>query len=325
MKINLSSFLQWRFNIFLCKALGWRITFSYMNFLGKLYFFFNKKEKWKIEKSIETVFMGRKNRSEIRSVTRYVFRGILSHYHEKIFNAYSTAETLRAFFETHAESKGMDAIEQGLSRGKGVLLLSGHYGGVEFIPIFLGAKNYPVTIVAKFKTDDLRNRTLQQAEKFSINIIDAYHTPNIIRAIFKDLRENRIVITLCDEIDEWRPCRQNRIRFLGKQIQMDRTINLLSKRCGAAVVFGVMHRDFGHRYTFIATSLEEMAKRFQRSQDMSIGAVVLKCMEDYIYKHPEGWYQWKKYPALNMFSPAGNDITMPSASPLLKPSLGTAS
>ena len=185
------------------------------------------------------MFLDRKNRSELRSINRNVFRGILSHYHEKVFNAYSTTETLDAFFETHVEHTGMNAIEQGLSRGKGVLLFSGHYGGVEFLPVFLASNNYPVTIVAKFKTDDLRNRSMQQAEKFSINIIDADHTPNIIRAIFENLRENRIVITLCDEISEWRPCRRDKIRFLGKQIHLDRTINLLSRRCGAALVFGV--------------------------------------------------------------------------------------
>lgn len=325
MKINLSSFLQWRPNIFLCKTLGWRITFSYMNILGKFYFFFNRKEKWKIKRAVETVFENRKGRSEIRLIIENVFRGILSHYHEKIFNAYSPAEILRDFFEIHVKNKGLNAIDQGLIRGKGVLLISGHYGGVEFIPIFLGANNYPVTIVAKFKTNDLRNTTMKKADHFSINVIDADHTPNVISAIFKDLRKNRVVITLCDEIDEWRPCRKNSVFFLGKQIQLDRTINILSKRCAAAIVFGVMHRDRQHRYKFIATPFEEMANRFQRSNDMSVGAVVLKCMEDYIYKHPEGWYQWKKYTALDMFSSAGAAVAAPLSTPRLEPSLGTVS
>ena len=45
MKINLSSFLQLRFNIFMCKKMGWRITFFYITMLGKLYFFFKEKGK----------------------------------------------------------------------------------------------------------------------------------------------------------------------------------------------------------------------------------------------------------------------------------------
>jgi len=68
-----------------------------------------------------------------------------------------------------------------------------------------------------------------------------------------------------------------------------------------------------------------MAKHFQRSIDMSIGAVILKFMEHYIYKYPEGWYQWKKYPALALFSPSYTEIKAPASIPLLGPSLGNIS
>ena len=242
MKINLSSFLQWRMNVFLCKILGWRITLSYINFLGKLYFFFNRKENYKIKKSVEDVFSQRKHRSEISSITKDVFKGIYSHYYEKFFNAYSNSKTLRNFVVTQMAGEGLEAIENGLAEGKGILLITGHFGGVELIPAFLGARNYPVTIVARFKTKELRDISIQQANNFSVKIIDADNTPNIMKAICQDLRNNRIVITQCDEIDEWKPCKKNRIFYLGKLVNLDKTINILSKRCNASVVFGVMHR-----------------------------------------------------------------------------------
>lgn len=322
MKINLSSFLQWRFNTYIFKKLGWRFTFFYLNILGKLYFFFNIKENWKIKKAVNAVFEDRKTRSEIKSIRRSVFRGILSHYYEKLFNAYCNAETLRTFVETHIESESMEAIKQGLSRGKGVLLITGHCGGVELIPAFLGANNYHVTIVAKFKTEDLRNKSIRQAKKFSAKIIDADNTPNIMKAVFDHLKENRIVITQCDEIEEWKPGRNDSISFLGKPVLLDRTIDIITRRCRAAVVFGVMHREYNHRYKFIATSQAEMAEKSQRYQDISIGALVLKFMEHYIYKYPEGWYQWKKYPALDMFAPADIGLEAQAALPLLEPSFG---
>ncbi len=324
MKLNLSAFLQWRFNIFLCRMLGWRITFFYIRMLGKLYFFFNTKEKWKIRKGVNTVFTGHKDRSEIRTITKNIFQGIFSHYFEKFFNAYSTAGTLRNFVMNHMESEGLDAIKHGLAKGKGILFITGHFGGVEFIPAFLGANNFPVSIVAKFKSKDLRNASVQQASNFLTKIIDAEQTPNIIRAIFDDLKANRIVITQCDEIDEWKPSRYDKLFFLGKQVCLDKTVNILSKRCAATVVFGVMHRDDNHRYKFIATSWEEIAKQYQRSINMSVGAVVLKFMEHYIYKYPEGWYQWKKYPALDMFTTSGIEVEVTSSIPLLEPAMRKA-
>ena len=321
MKINLSSFLQGRFNIFMCRMLGWRITFFYMSILGKLYFFFNRKEKLKIKKAIKTVFIDHKNSPEIRSITRDVFRGILFHYYEKFFNAYSTTETWKTFFRTHIENQGITSINQALSKGKGVLLITGHLGGVEFIPGYLAVNNYPVTIVVKFKTNRLREISNQRADEVSARFIDPDKTPNIMKAIFDNLKENRVVITQCDEIDEWKPCRHNKIDFLGKHIHMDKTINILLKRCKAAIVFGAMHRDSWHRYKFITSSWEEMTKQYQRSMDMSIGAVVLKFMEHYIYKFPEEWYQWKKYPKLDMFAPSDVAAETPLSIPVLEPSL----
>ena len=322
MKINLSSFLQWRMNVFLCKILGWRITLSYINFLGKLYFFFNRKENYKIKKSVEDVFSQRKHRSEISSITKDVFKGIYSHYYEKFFNAYSNSKTLRNFVVTQMAGEGLEAIENGLAEGKGILLITGHFGGVELIPAFLGARNYPVTIVARFKTKELRDISIQQANNFSVKIIDADNTPNIMKAICQDLRNNRIVITQCDEIDEWKPCKKNRIFYLGKLVNLDKTINILSKRCNASVVFGVMHRTDQSRYKFVATSWEEMVGRYYRSIDTSTGEVVLKFMERYIYNHPEEWYQWKKYPELVLFTPPVIKSKQRPSVTILEPALG---
>lgn len=320
MSLNLSSFLQWRFNILIYKILGLRFTFYYINILGKLYFFLKKNEHQQIKKAINTVFSDHKHPFEIRSLTKNVFRGIVFHYYEKFVNAFATPEALKTFLNIHVEGDGMTVLEKALAKGNGVLLVTGHYGGLEFIPAFLGGKNYPVTIVARFSSDRLRKLCFHQADNFSVKVIDGDHTPNIAKAIFTDLRENRIVITQCDEIDEWRPCRHNKIHFLGQQIHLDKTINLLSNRSASAIVFGVMHRNQQYRYKFIVTSWEEMATRFQRSRDMSIAAVVLKLMEYYIYKYPEGWYQWKKYQTLDLFAPSGTDVKAPVSIPVLEPS-----
>ena len=324
MSFSLSSFLQWRPNIIMCKTIGWNFTYCYINILGKLYYFLNRKEKCKIKKAVKTVFTGRKNRSELRSITKNVFRGIFSHYYEKFFNAYTTPRTLKNFVENHMESEGMNAIKQGLKRGKGILLITGHFGGVEYIPAFLGAHSLPVSIVAKFKSNDLRHVSIQQANKFLTKIIDADHTPNVLRAIFDDLKANRIVITQCDEFDEWKPSHRQKLSFLGKQIYLDRTINILSKRCTATVVFGVMHRYNNHRYKFIASSCEEITDKFQHLRNMSIGALFLKFMEYYIYKYPEGWYQWKKYPALDKLATSNIHVEVVSSIPLLELSMRKA-
>jgi KDO2-lipid IV(A) lauroyltransferase len=320
MKINMSLFLQRRFNIYACRLMGWRAAFAYITSLGKLYFFFNQSEKTRIRHAVQSVFDRRKNPVEIGSVTAQVFLGIIFHYYEKFFNAFASGETLRAFIETHIQSEGMSALDEGLAKGKGVLLVTGHFGGVELIPAFLGSRNYKSTIVARFSSERLRQESLQQAGRFSVKIIDADQTPNVLRAISDHLKQNRIVITQCDEIDEWRPSRQYRMLFLGKSVGLDKTLNILSKRCAAPVVFGVMHRNVGNGYKFVATSWEDMALRHKSTAEMPMGAVILKFMEQYIYNYPQEWYQWKKYPALDRFITAGTGIEAPATVPLMSPS-----
>jgi len=306
----------------MCKKLGWRITFFYITILGKLYFFFKRKEKRKIKSSVKEVFAGQKSGSEIRSITRNIFRGIVSHYYEKFFNAYSSPETLRAFVKTHMESTGLTAIKRGLSRGRGVLLITGHVGGIELIPAFLCDKKYPVTMIVRFFSDHMRNTAMKQSNNFSTRIIDADNTPNVVKAIFDNLRENRVVLTQCDEIDEWRPSKNNRISFLGKEINLDRTMNIISKRGGGSVVFGIMHRNHNHQYQFMSTSMEEIKKQFKQLTDASVGEVVLTYLEQYIYNHPAGWYQWKKYPAMEQIPSAGIMVEKPLYLPQLIPSFG---
>ena len=99
-------------------------------------------------------------------------------------------------------------------------------------------------------------------------------------------------------------------------------ISILTKRCRAAVVFGVMHRNRRQRYEFIATSYREMMQHYGRISDTPLGALTLNLMEHYIYKYPEGWYQWKKYQTLDRFAPSDIKVKASGTMPLLEPSFG---
>lgn len=298
MKINLSSFLQWKINLLLYQRLGWRTAYHQIALLHALYHFFKREEKRQIEQAIESVFGHQKSDAEIRLLKKRVFQGIRTHYHEKLFNAFSSAETLRNFLSKHIESYGMKGIEQGLSRGKGVLMITGHFGAVEFIPGYLAVNGYPVTVLVRFSSDNLREISVEKAGKFGARIIDVDKTPNILKTILKNLRENRIVITQCDEIDEWRPSRHLACSFLGKRVNLDRTINVLINRAHVPIVFGIMHRGPDRQYELILSSWKKIAERVQASIPMSAGIAALKLMEQNIYTSPEEWYQWKKYAAM---------------------------
>lgn len=325
MGMRLSSFLQSQPNVFIYQTLGWKFTFYYTTLLGILYFFFKRIERQEIKKSIHDTFGSLISDSEKKSITWDVFRGIILHYYEKLFNAFSSAETLRAFFQTQMKGESIDEIKEGLSKGNGVLLVTGHFGGVEFIPGYLATKKLPVTIVARFSSNSLRSISARKAKEFCARIIDVDTTPNIMKSIIDNLKENRIVITQCDEIHAWKPSKRNKISFLGKDIHLDRTIDILVKRVDPAIVFGLMHREPDHQYRFITMSWEEIKGIYRSPAEVPISRVVLNFLEQYIYKYPQQWYQWKQFSEIATVPPFNIEAISSTSTSLLKTSLNNIS
>ncbi len=294
-KLQLSSFLQSPGNVYLYQKIGWRATYRYLTILGKFYFSFNRKESRLIQQAVGNVFETHKSPSEIKTITQTIFQGVIWHYFEKIFNAYSSTETLKRFLQTHVESQTLNFAKTELAKCKGVIVFTGHFGGVELIPAYLGLNRLPVSIVAKFKSSQLRNQSIRKAKQFSTQVIDPEQTPNTIKAICQSLKKNRLVIMPCDEIDEWRPSRKDCLFFLKKFAKLDKTMNILLRRTKASILFGIMHRDQNFGYQFILTPMQEMERCVRFIPNPSVGEILLKFLESYIYQYPEEWYQWKKY------------------------------
>jgi Kdo2-lipid IVA lauroyltransferase/acyltransferase len=295
--LKLSNFLQAKFNIFLYTILGWSFVRLYMFILCKLYFFIKKEERNSIEKSVQSVIGWMKKKKDLENITRKVFSGIFSHYYEKIFAAFENRQKVTDFLNCHVSYKDISIIKKSLSKEKGVILITGHYGAIEYIPLLLAINDIKLSMIAKFKTPQLRKMAFKQADNFGVRMIDATAKGYVIKEAINELKQNRVLITQCDEIDEWRTS-EKKTTFLGQVTGLDRTINLLHKRTGAEIVFGVLHRYNLDQYKFIAYSYEQMIEMIRYIPSITTGEIVLKVLEQFIYNYPEQWYEWKKYPDL---------------------------
>jgi len=321
MKIKLSRFLQWKGNVYLYRKFGWELAFRYLVILAALYFLVNRKEKQSITDALENTFGDRKSDTEMKVIRKGVFHGIFAHYYEKLFNAYEGNEGLAAFFRESIEADTIYKLDETLKKGKGVLFVTGHYGGIEYIPIFIAMKGYPISVVAKFATQQLKERLHEKTKGFGLKIIDADEEKSVMAAIIRELRANRIVFFECDEIEEWRPSQKERMVFLQKVIGVDRTINLIQKRSGAEVVLGILHRFSLKKYQLILKTSHDLASELRRAPS-SITEAILKSMEQYIYAHPEEWYQWKNYPRIETILPGESRKDHSASLSMLNPAFG---
>ena len=285
--LNLSKFLQMRLNSWIIRFLPFFMSRYYLILLGKLYYFFNCRERQLINATINHVLESSLSPEKLRQTRRQTFTGIFDHYHEKLYLAYNPYERIKKFFAKNMNFEGEAALQQALALGKGAILATGHFGAVEFLPAALALKNYKVAIICRFQTSRLRDSLVEQAKHVDLQVIDA-DKGNCLLAAIKALKQGRIIITESDEFDEWKAKDNHQISFLGARLNYDRALDVLRKRSGAPVVSALVSRS-AKGYTLHLTPVS--AER----TDSKVGEQCLGILEAMCEKLPMQWYQWKKF------------------------------
>jgi lauroyl/myristoyl acyltransferase len=288
--LSLSKFLQMKLNSFLFRLLPFSVSRCYIAFLGRLYYLLCWSEKTLIRKTIKHVFRRKVPAAILNQKVKAAFKGIFDHYHEKLFVGYSNFPRLLKFLRARVSFAGAENLQAALQDGKGVILVTGHFGAVELLPGALALNGYPTSMICRFQTTRLRESMGERAEAVGLHLIDA-DEGNIIMSAMKALKAGRILITECDEFDEWRPDPHRDSYFLNCRLPSDRTLELLRKRSGAQVITALVQRQGKKRYTCNLTPVGNGASPTHPPIHEQCLNVLERTVEDF----PEQWYQWKKF------------------------------
>ena len=148
----------------------------------------------------------------------------------------------------------------------------------------------------------MKEVTYLQTKDLGLQLIDTERERNVWGSVIRALKENRVVFIECDEIEKWKQSQNEKMLFLGKTIGVDKTINLIQRRTGAEVLFGVLHRFKSWKYRLIIESCGDMLSKLDKRLS-SVGKLVLKTFERYVYAHPEQWYLWEDYVKIRTLRP----------------------
>ncbi|MBI9098093.1 MAG: lysophospholipid acyltransferase family protein [Spirochaetaceae bacterium] len=286
--LNLSKFLQARLNVLIFRFLPFHTSRLYLLFLGKIYYKFKKNEYNLIEKTIRFIFEKQLTPKELHKTITDIFHGIIAHYHEKLFVAYSNYPLLKKRFLSWVNITGEKEFQTALEKGKGVILVTAHYGAVEWLPGVLAARGYPVTMILRFQTQKLKDSLVSRSSEMKdLHLVDL-DEGNVFFTAVNALKSGRILITECDEFDAWRPSKHIPITFLNQQMDGDKTLDILRKHSGAAVTTALMHRNSRKRYTLKLKTLitDDADKRH-------VSKLTLGVLDEALHSNPEQWYQWK--------------------------------
>ena len=283
--MTISRFLQVPFNIFLFRHAPVWFSKRYLRLLGKLYYIVNRSEAALIEKNVRTVF---NDPEEVRRIVRKTFDGIFVHYTEKLLMAYRNLNTLKQEFGESVEYSGLEHLDSAWHKG-GVILVTGHFGAVEFMPMAMNLKKYPVSMVVKFQTEKLKRSLVERAVQNDIELIDGGGACDLIRKQINALKNGRILMTECDEVDAWSTRSDRTMPAFGGRILVDRTIAFLARHTGAEVLGAFLFRT-GNGYRLIIEPLGQAAR-----DDAVLAEKIMENFERKVMSAPDQWYQWKKF------------------------------
>jgi KDO2-lipid IV(A) lauroyltransferase len=291
MKLKISTFFQSPLNVFLFRTMSPRIAQKYLHAIGFFYYLLNRGEKRAIERNVREVLAGREERY-VRTVVRETFKGIFTHYFEKMFSAYLDFDTVNRYVETHFDIQGGELVQKALAQGKGCILVTAHFGAVEFIPWVMHTNGFPTSVILECATAKLAKSLQEKAVSHDTELITSGHGISIFLRAMQTLKSNRVLMTQCDEVDVWRRRKTHTIQLFGRELFFDNTIDVLAHRSGAPVVAAFLKRTARNRYTLV---LEDVSVEHAPE---STARDCLVLWQKYVSMHPEQWYQWKKWTAM---------------------------
>ncbi len=221
-------------------------------------------------------------RRRLRRVVRGIFRNSVSNYLDVLLlPALDHQEFLQ-----HISIEGREHLEEALALGKGVLLISAHFGPFEYMNQWFEASGYPVTIpVEKLKDERMLRLMVKLRNSSGVTYVPLGGSAPM-RAIVQALRKNQIVLITADRAVEGESVIQD---FFGAPARLPIGPVNLSMRTGAPLVgaFGWRNARGSINASFSRLTLALSEEERQRSE--VVEAALIKRMEQAISAHPEQW------------------------------------
>ena len=188
--------------------------------------------------------------------------------------------------------EGRDNLDAALARGKGVCVVTAHFGNWELAGAALAVEGYPVNVVARDADDPIMRELINGARRSKgINVFGRRDA----RQLIKILRGNGIVALVPDQHASEGAVR---ITFLGRIADTHTGPATFALRTGAAIlpVFAVRQPDDTIRVE-IHPALELPDTGDRESDLLAATQIINDALGEGILRHPEQWLwfhnRWK--------------------------------
>jgi KDO2-lipid IV(A) lauroyltransferase len=273
-----------RFMVAVLKRLSWKWSYRVGVFLGDLAYYILWGYRDIARDNLRFVFSGKLSEVQIDRLIREVFRNIGRGAIEFIRLPLIGIHRIDDFVTI----EGSEHLRRALDRGRGAILVTGHFGNWELGGAALAMKGYPVTVLA-----------FPQANRYTDRMINDSRTQAGMRVVptggtsVKDaivcLREKATLIALID---------QNAygngvfINFFGAPASTVRGPAALALKFGCPLVPVFSLRDNGKHRVVFHEPLDPISTGDREKDIAETMAALTRIVESYVRLYPEQWFCW---------------------------------
>lgn len=192
------------------------------------------------------------------------------------------------------EIRGMEHYQDALSRGKGVVFLTGHCGNWELVALAFSRRfRAPMSVVARRQNNPYLNAMVEKMRLQYDNLV--IYKDNAMRSMMAVIRKNGAIGLLVDQAVF--AGEGARIPFLGRMALASKGPVILARKTGAAILPSFIHRE-GKRHVLTFHPVCDFDGDSSEAGMAGNVKQYSEYIEQYIVAHPTDWYwihrRWKR-------------------------------
>ena len=255
---------------------------------GELYFWLNPKHSQKAVENFAIVLADNVDSARVRLTARRSFRN----YVKSLFDFFRQLSVDPDLIEADALIEGEEYLDAALARGKGVLLVTPHFGNWDLAAGLTAGRGYPMVALAdQFTPPDVDRLVKHGRNRVGIGVVAL--DSGALRRTIGLLRRNVIVGVLAD-----RPQRKGgvAVEFFGALAWLPTGPARFALRTGAALLFGYVGRRPGDRTFFGAYAPLPIPPLTgdERADIRLLTQAIARAMEELLRQYPDQWYMFRQ-------------------------------
>ena len=259
--------------------------------MGDLAYFLNSRRRSIAYANLKSAFP-EKNAHEIKKILKAHYKNL----------GMSVVELLKLpvmgkrYLERYIEVEGLDRIKEARDKGKGVILLGGHFGNWEISSLGISASGQRMYIFAREQKHVRLNNLLNSYREMTGSKVVAKGFS--VREVIKALRDNNVVAMLSDQDAG---ANGTFVNFLNRPASMAQGPVTLGLKTGAAIMPTFMRRKDYDRHVVECGEPLQLVNTGDKEKDLKANLEgIADILEGHIRRFPEQWLwshkRWKSSP-----------------------------